>query len=67
MSKVRISVEEVIQIQKRRAQINKYSLEDITWTKKEKPILFSDSKVKDWNLTGLSNIDFIMQDKETTK
>ena len=63
--KIPIMVEEVFALQKRRKEINKLPLRKIIWTKNKKPIVISKETIENWELTGLSNIDFIISGEFT--
>lgn len=54
-----ITIEEILAIQKRRREINNLPLNQIIWTKNGEPIRPNRKRVKDWELTGLTNIDFV--------
>ena len=55
----RIAIEEVFALQKRREEINRFSLNQIIWTKNGEPLRPDRAKIDSWELTGLTNIDFV--------
>lgn len=57
---IKITIEEVFELQKRRQRINKLPLEKIIWRKNGKPIVISKEIIEHWEFTGLNNIDFII-------
>lgn len=59
MSRVRIDIEEIKALQKRRKEINAIELADIDFYENGVKVVVSSPTVEDWNFVGLSNIDFI--------
>ena len=54
-----VTLEEIESIQKRRAEINGYDLNNIRFTLKGELLNIDDSIRNEFNFTGLNNIDFI--------
>ena len=59
MSKAEIAIEDIHALMQNRRAINRLPLEDIIWTENGKPIHIDKKIIEDWDLTGLTNIDFI--------
>ncbi len=56
--KIVIQIEEIMEMQKRRKEINSIPFENIIFTKNNIPIEISESKKKKWKFSGLNNTDF---------
>ena len=54
-----IAIEKVFELIAKKREINSLKLEDIVWTKDGKEFKFSPKDIYYWELTGLTNIDFI--------
>lgn len=59
MERVRIDIEEVQALQKRRREINALKLESIDFYKDGKKVDVPKYDIEEWKYTGLSNIDFM--------
>ena len=57
--KVRIAIEEVMDIQRRKRRINRLQLSSIIWTKNGDDVSVDAETVREFALTGLLNTDFI--------
>lgn len=57
--KVKINVEEIKRIQKRRAEINKLDLQNIEFYEDGVKLDISPEKIKEFSFIGLNNVDFI--------
>jgi hypothetical protein len=57
---VRIAIEKIFDIQKQREEINRILLREIIWTKGGNPITPDRKKIDAWELTGLTNMDFVL-------
>jgi hypothetical protein len=58
-SKVRIDIEEIEALQKRRREINALDLKDIEFFRNGEKVEVSYSAIREWDFVGLSNIDFV--------
>lgn len=58
---MKVSVEEIQAMRNRRMDINNTPLEDIEWTLLGETVPIPKEKIKEWKFTGLSNIDFIIE------
>ena len=56
---MKVSIEEIIEMELKASVINSAPLEDIEWTFNDQPIEVPKDKVEDWKFTGLSNKDFV--------
>ena len=56
---VKITIEEVEALQKRRREINHTPIEEIEWTENGKAIPVTPEQLDDFKFTGLCNIDFV--------
>ena len=56
---MKVSIEEINSMTYRRQRINSCPLEQITFTKDGKPLRIPLDKIRDFELCGLDNIDFI--------
>jgi hypothetical protein len=61
--KVRIAIEEVMDIQKRKRRINRLKLSSIIWTLNGNDVPVNPEIVREWEFTGLNNTDFIQGGK----
>jgi hypothetical protein len=57
--KIRINVEEIRAMNKRRAEINALEFKDIEWLEDGKPIQIDPSVTEDWDFTGMGNYSFV--------
>jgi hypothetical protein len=55
---MKINIEEIIELQKRRLEINNIDLDKIEWFRNGVKIEPSKEDIKEFKYTGLSNIDF---------
>jgi len=60
MPKTEVAIEEVIELWEGRQRINRLDIEDIIWTKDGKPLSIPLEVVREFELTGLNNNDFIL-------
>lgn len=60
---IKVSIEEIIEIDTRRRQINSYPLDKIIFTKEGKVVNIPEELINDWDFTGLNNIGFITSGK----
>ena len=56
---MRVNIEEVIQLSKKRCKINGYQFDKIEWYIGGKKLDIPQDLLEDWEFTGLNNIDFI--------
>jgi len=56
---MKVNIEEIIGMKKRRADINEANLEDIEWYKDGEKISIDEKTLKDYRFTGLNNTNFI--------
>ena len=54
-----VSIDEIVQMQKRRDEINKYNFNDIVFTWKGIPVYIEDSIKNAWRSVGFNNTTFI--------
>ena len=58
---INVNINEIIESETRRKKINSLNLKDIIWvTRNGKEFRFTPKEIGNWELTGLTNIDFIM-------
>jgi len=57
--KVEISLEEIREIYKRRAEINDLLFSEIVWTENGEPIEISPATAKNFEFSGFGNFDFV--------
>ena len=57
---MRVSIEQVLEIQRQREMINKVPLDDIIWTENGKDLVIPPEVVVGFTFTGLNNTDFII-------
>ena len=55
---MRVDIEEIEAMRKRREQINATPIEDIEWYRNGKKMVYSEEQIEDWKFTWLGNIDF---------
>lgn len=58
---MKVSIEEVIELRKRRQAINNIPLEEIEWSLKGEVVKVTEDAVEGWKFTGLSNFDFAVE------
>jgi hypothetical protein len=58
---MRVSVEDIIELRKRRQAINNTPLEEIEWTRNGEVVEVTEEDVEGWKFTGLSNFDFAVE------
>lgn len=56
---MKINIEDVLKLRDERTKINEVPLHLIEWYKDGKKVEISESNIKDFLFTGLSNMDFI--------
>jgi len=54
-----IAIEDVQELQRKLAKINKLDFQDIEWTSNGVPLVITDEDKEDWRFTGLSNTCFV--------
>lgn len=54
-----VNVEELLEMQRRRNEINAAPFSEINWMIDGKPIHVTPEQAKEWKFTGLSNTSFI--------
>ena len=57
---MRVDVEDVLALYDERKRINQCPLRDIEWYEKGVKLTYSETILRGWQLTGLSNVDFIV-------
>ena len=63
---MKVNINTISQMKKYLARINQIPLENIVfYTKDNKIISLSQSEIDDWDFTGLSNVDFIINKWDT--
>lgn len=58
MPRVRIDVEEIKALQRRRREINDIEIDDIDFYSGGKKVVIPKSSIEEWRFVGLNNIDF---------
>lgn len=56
---MKVSVEEIIEMEIKISAINNTPLEDIEWTYNNKTLSISKDTIDEWRFMGLSNKDFV--------
>lgn len=56
---MKISIEEILEAQDRRTEINCTAIEDIEWYLKGEKVNIPAETLEEWKFTGLSNTDFV--------
>lgn len=56
---MKINIEEVLDAQSTRNQINRLDIKDIEWYLDGEKVNISDETLEEWRFTGLSNTEFV--------
>lgn len=56
---MKVTIEEILEMQKRRSEINSFDIKDIEWYENGFKIDVPSESLDEWRFTGLSNTDFI--------
>lgn len=56
---MKINIEEVLDAQSTRNQINRLDIKEIEWYLDGEKVNISDETLEEWRFTGLSNTDFV--------
>lgn len=56
---MKINIEEVLDAQSTRDQINRLDIKDIEWYLDGEKVIIADETLEEWRFTGLSNTDFV--------
>ena len=59
---MRIDIEEVIQLQLRRNELNAVDIKYVEFYKDSKKLEIDPALIEDWHFVGLSNTDFVMME-----
>lgn len=56
---MKINIEEILDAQSTRNQINRLDIKEIEWYLDGEKLIISDETLEEWRFTGLSNTDFV--------
>lgn len=56
---MKVTIEEILEMQKRRSEINSFDIKDIEWYENGVKVEVPNEYLDEWRFTGLSNTDFI--------
>jgi len=56
---MKLNIEDILDAQSKRNQINSLDIKDIEWYLDGEKITISDDTLEEWRFTGLSNTDFV--------
>lgn len=56
---MKINIEEILDAQSTRNQINRLDIKEIEWYLGGEKVIISDETLEEWRFTGLSNTDFV--------
>jgi len=56
---MKINIEEILDAQSTRNQINRLDIKEIEWYLDGEKVTISDETLEEWRFTGLSNTDFV--------
>lgn len=56
---MKVTIEEILEMQQRRSEINSIDIKDIEWYENGVKIEVHSESLDEWRFTGLSNTDFI--------
>tara|TARA_Y100000310_G_scaffold307018_1_gene348752 strand:- start:34954 stop:35169 length:216 start_codon:yes stop_codon:yes gene_type:complete len=59
---MRIDIEDILKLIEAKRKLNSLDLKEIEFYENNKKVEIPEQIIKDWNFTGLSNIDFIDTD-----